>query len=72
MLNKQKEMINTPRNILHNALLTLNFLNVNEKGTTAAEKHWIVEKTTELNQPIYFKDVLTSQWKPDHVLHLLA
>ena len=59
MLNKQKGMKNTPRNRLHNALLTLDFLNVNEKGTTAAERHWIIEKTTEFNQLIYFKDVLT-------------
>ena len=44
MLNKQKGMINTPRNRLHNALLTLNFLNANEKGTTAVEKHWMIEK----------------------------
>ena len=34
------------------------------------ERHWVVEKkTTELNQLIYFKDVLTSEWKPGHVLH---
>ena len=26
-------------------------------------------KTTELNQLIYFKDILTSEWKPGHVLH---
>ena len=38
MLNKQKGTENTPRNRLHNALLTLNFLNANEKGTTAAER----------------------------------
>ena len=64
-------MINTPRNRYHNALLTLNSLNANEKGTTAAERHWIVDKkTTELNQPIYFKDVLISEWKPGHVLTL--
>ena len=37
MLNKQKGMINTPRNRLHNALLTSNFLNTNEKATIAAE-----------------------------------
>ena len=49
MLNKQKEMENTPRNRLHNASLTLNFLNTNEKGTMAAERHWIIEKTSELN-----------------------
>ena len=71
MLNKQKGVIKPPpRNRLHNALLTLNFLNANEKGTTAVERHWIVEKTTELDQLIDFKDVLTSEWKPGHVLTL--
>ena len=61
-------MENTPRNWLHNALLTVNFLIANEKGRTAAERHWIMAKSAELNQPIYFKDVLTSQWKPGDVL----
>ena len=69
MLSKQKKMENTHRNRFHNALLTLNFLNANEKGTTASERHWIMEKTSELNQPVYFEDVLTSQWKPGDVLH---
>ena len=41
-LNKQKGIIKTPRNRLHNALLTLNFPNANEKGTTASERYWIV------------------------------
>ena len=50
---------------MHNALLTLNFLNANEKGTTAVERHWIVERNTELNQSVYFKDVLTSEWNQD-------
>ena len=48
--------------------LTLNFLNANEKGTMATERHWIREKTSELNQPVYFKDVLTSEWKSGDVL----
>jgi hypothetical protein len=40
-------------------LLTLNFLNVNEKGTAAAERSWVIEKkTVGLNQLIYHKDVL--------------
>ena len=39
MLTKQKWMENTPRSRLHNDLLTLNFLNTEEKGTTAAERH---------------------------------
>ena len=37
--------------------------------TTAAERHWIVEKTAELSQPVYFRDVLTSEWKSGNVLH---
>ena len=52
MLNKQKWMENTPRNRLHNALLTLNFLNANEKGATAAERDWIIDKSSELNLPV--------------------
>ena len=68
MLNRQKKIENTPRHRLHNALLTWNFLNANEKGTTVAERHSIREKSSELNQPVYFKDVLTSQWKSGDVL----
>ena len=29
----------------------------------------IEKKTTELNQPVYFKDVLTSEWKSGDALH---
>lgn len=47
MLIKQKEKVKTPRDRLTNALLILNFLNIGEKGT-AAERHWIIEKTAEL------------------------
>lgn len=32
------------------------------------QRHWTTEKTAELNQPIYFKDVLLSEWKPGYVL----
>ena len=39
MLNKQKGVESTPRNRLHNALLILNFLNADEKGTPAIERH---------------------------------
>ncbi|CAO2607041.1 Gag-Pro-Pol polyprotein, partial [Lemmus lemmus] len=65
---KQKGTENTSRNRLYNALLTLNFLNTNEKRTAAVERHWIMGKTSELNQSVYFQDVLTSQWKPEDVL----
>ncbi|EGV97888.1 HERV-K_7p22.1 provirus ancestral Pol protein [Cricetulus griseus] len=68
VLHKQVGGTKTPKHRLHNALLTLNFLNANEKGQTAEERHWTMEKTAELNQPVYFKDVLTSVWKPGHVL----
>ena len=35
----------SPRDRLNKVLLTLNFLNVNEQNTTAAERHCIVERT---------------------------
>ena len=43
MLNKQKGVENAPRNRLHNVLLTLSFLNVNEKGIAVAEIYCIIE-----------------------------
>ena len=46
----------------------MNSLNANEKGTTATERHWIIEKSSKLNQLVYLKDVLISQWKPGDVL----
>lgn len=38
-----------------------------KKRTTAAERHWVTknktkQKTEELGQTIYYKDVLTSLW----------
>ena len=32
------------------------------------ERHWVVEKTSDLNQSVLFKDVLTSEWEPGYVL----
>ena len=32
------------------------------------ERHWIVEKTAELNHLVYFKEILTSEWKTGYVL----
>jgi hypothetical protein len=61
MLNRQKGSTRTPKYRLHSALLTLNFLNANEQNTTDAKRHWIVERTTELNLPVYIKDNLTSE-----------
>ena len=68
MLYKQKKETKKPRERLHSALLTLNFLNAGEKGASAAERHWVMEKSSEINQSNYFKDVLTSAWKPGYVL----
>ena len=51
-------------------MLTRNFLHVGEKGITAAD--WVTEKTEEVGQPIYYKDVLTSEWKPAIVLRWLC
>ena len=58
----------SPRDRLHNASLPLSFENVSETGSTAADKHQISEKTTELNYPTYVKDVLTSEQKSGNVL----
>lgn len=44
MLNKQRGVSKAPKDRLHNALFTLNFLNANEQKTTAAERHWIIKK----------------------------
>jgi len=49
--------LKTSRDWLNNALLTLNSLN--EKGTTAAQRHWVMERTEELGQPIHYQDLLT-------------
>lgn len=54
MLHKEKAMINTYMNMLHNTLLTLNFHNAYEKGIAATGRHWIIEKNSELNQSVYF------------------
>ena len=54
--------------ILYVALLTLNFLNANEQNGSC----WDMldcRKTTELNHPIYFKAVLTLEWKSENVLY---
>ena len=61
ILNRQKGSTRTPKDRLHSAFLTLNFLNANEQNTTASERHWIVERTIKLNQPVYVKDILTSE-----------
>lgn len=47
----------------------LKFLNANKQNTSAAERYWTVGKTTELNQSICFKNVLTSEWKSENVLY---
>ena len=42
--------------------------NTNEQNTTASGRHWVVERTIELNQPPYIKDILTSEWKMRNML----
>lgn len=53
--------------ILYGAVLTLNSLNV-DYCMTAAEIHWIVKGTTELNPSRYFGDVLTLKQNLENVL----
>lgn len=69
MLIKQKGDVWSPRDKLNNALLTLIFLNVNETGSTAAEKYWILARAARLKQPIYYKHMLISECKSGNVLH---
>ena len=56
----------------YKVFINLKFSNDNEQKATAVEKHWIVggKNPAELNQPIYLKGVLTSEWKSGNVLHL--
>lgn len=69
MLIKQKEDIRTPKDKLHNALLTLKFLNASESGTTADERHWTIgKKTAELNMTVYNKDAMRSSWRMGKLL----
>jgi hypothetical protein len=49
-------------------LLTLNFLNVGEKGTTVAERYWDIESPEDLDKQVYNKVVLALKWKPATVL----
>ena len=57
----------TPRVAVSMALFTLNFLNLDEQGRTAADRH-----CSEPNRPremIKWKDVLTGKWRgPDPIL----
>jgi hypothetical protein len=46
----------------------LYFLNVDEKGTTAADRHSVIKEAEELSQPIYYQDVLTVECKPAIIL----
>ena len=68
---KQKRGVETlpsvPRVVVSMALFTLNFLNLDEQGRSAAERH-----STDPDRPkemVKWKDVLTGQWKgPDPIL----
>lgn len=48
-----REKNKNPRHRISSAVLTLNFLTVNEKGTTASRDTGLQKKTVEINQPIY-------------------
>lgn len=46
--------------------ITQCLVNFNDKGMAALEIYWLVgKKSVELNNFVYFKDVLTSEWKLD-------
>lgn len=54
MLISKKEVKN-PTDRLNNALLTLKFLNIGEKGTAAAERQRVIENTKDLDQPMHLR-----------------
>lgn len=49
MLNKQKWVIETTK-INYNDLITLNFINANEKWITPVKRHWNIEKKNYWNK----------------------
>lgn len=70
MLTKQKrgDALHTPRNRVHTALFTLNFLNLDEQGTTAAQRHWQKQISAELRQPVFYQNETINTWDPAVVL----
>ena len=44
MPNKQKGVIKTLCDRVHSVLLTLKNFNASKKGTSAVERHWIIEE----------------------------
>lgn len=56
-----------PRTVISMALFTINFLNLDERGHTAAEHH--CSEPDRPKEMVKWKDVLTNKWKgPDPVL----
>lgn len=53
MLIEQKRDVESPKDSSNNTLLTLTFKNTNKTDSTAAEKHYILERTAELDQHKY-------------------
>lgn len=49
--------------MLFGILMIMNFLNANEHGIAASERHWIVEGNAESYQSIYFRNVIASNCK---------
>lgn len=54
--------------ILYGTLLTQKFLNADEK-IAASERQRLTIGTAELSQSIYFRDVLSLEWKLKNVLN---
>lgn len=60
ILNKHKGVTKPHRDRLHcGFILNIVHLNANAQKTTVTERYWVVEKTAELNRPVYIKYVLT-------------
>jgi hypothetical protein len=66
ILIAQKGYMDSPKDSLNNVVLIIKFLNVNSTRITTAEKHWILERTGELDRNKY---VITSVQKTGDVSH---
>lgn len=58
----------TPWKRITSALFMLNFLNLHAENLSPALKHWVKISSQDLHQPVFYKDVHSSQWLKAEVL----
>lgn len=68
-IQKQKRGVSpmTPQNIFNHVLFTLNILNTDDDGRTAAERFWFPSRNPL--SVVRWKDLVTNEWHgPDPIL----